>query len=270
MHAQCERSRHLKYAFLSVQVETFSGKWGEYERLVLMRGQHLVTLSEQLPEAASAEAKMQQVFETYRSALCNDTIPLRLEVSDAQILHYVGVLSWLAFKLPFELPCPLVLCIAGTSCCLSWSAPFMSMLSALLQLLLHLDACFACTRDVSCKPVLLLQSRLEGRTVEMSEIEAAARPAMPNGHHESGSDSSATEDFSENGLLGWHMWRGPWWEAAEQRFTQEQVGLAFHHPVLYSTQARDRFPCQLGGSRLCVSVLVHVQSGLSYIFSREI
>ena len=94
--------------FPVAQVETFSGKWTEYERLVLMRGQHLVTLNEQLPEAESAEAKLQQVFETYRSAACNDTIPFRLELSDAQTQHYVGVSSWLAFILPCELPRPLV------------------------------------------------------------------------------------------------------------------------------------------------------------------
>ena len=77
----------------------------------------------------------------------------------------------------------------------------------------------------------------------MSDIEAAARPAMPNGHHESGSDSTATEDFSEGGLSSWHMCIRPWWEAAEQRFTQEQVCVASHHAVLYSPQTRNRFPC---------------------------
>ena len=76
---------------------------------------------------------------------------------------------------------------------------------------------------------MLLQSRLEGKTLEVKDIAAAAAAnAVPNGHQDNTSDSSATEDLGPDGVAAWRSATGPWWEAAEQRFSPEQVGAACH------------------------------------------
>ena len=73
--------------------------------------------------------------------------------------------------------------------------------------------------------MVVMQSRLEGKSILASDFIPRKETPTASGHPDSSSDSGATEDLGDEDDQILRACREEWWVAAQQRFTDEHVGL---------------------------------------------